>query len=230
MRSNHKYFFKELFNGILTLNKFLIRRSHSVATLLLTIVFLSVVLLVLTPWLKTGILLTSGSLLGYLYFAGVDSWVPVILLILGIILIVLEIFIPDFGILGILGIGTLGLGLYFTTGDISKTITDISIALIVSVVLVIILVRSGYSFANWNRFVLNTQSSSKNKPDQSEEHTDVTVGMIGKAVTPLRPSGKVVFEGSPLSYDVLSSEGHIADGTPVVIQEVHGTKILVRKK
>lgn len=54
--------------------------------------------------------------------------------------------------------------------------------------------------------------------------------MVGETLTPLRPSGKVSFNDQTRSYDVLSSGGHIARGTRVVIQEIHGTKIVVREK
>ena len=199
---------------------------------MLTIVFLSIIFLILTPWLKTGILFALISLSAYLYFSGIDSWLPIIFLVTGIILITFEIFIPGFGLLGFLGIGSTVFGLYFTTGDIIKTVTDLGIALATSAVLIVILIRSGYSFSNWNQFVLNAKSVTTERTQTSVEsagQTEITVGMEGEATTPLRPSGKVVFDDNQLSYDVLSADGHIGKGTRIVIQEIHGTKIIVRK-
>jgi membrane-bound serine protease (ClpP class) len=45
----------------------------------------------------------------------------------------------------------------------------------------------------------------------------------------LRPSGKATFGGadSP-TYDVLSTEGLISINSPIVIEKIQGTKILVR--
>lgn len=199
---------------------------------MLTIVFLSIIFLILTPWLKTGILFALISLSAYLYFSGIDSWLPIIFLVTGIILITFEIFIPGFGLLGFLGISSTVFGLYFTTGDIIKTVTDLGIALATSAVLIVILIRSGYSFSNWNQFVLNAKSVTTERTQTSVEsagQTEITVGMEGEATTPLRPSGKVVFDDNQLSYDVLSADGHIGKGTRIVIQEIHGTKIIVRK-
>ena len=199
-------------------------------TLLLTIGFIGIIFLVLTPWNKTGTIVAIGSLVGYFYYAGVDSWTPIILFIVGLILIVLEVFVPGFGLLGILGIVSVALGLYFTTDDFGLMIRDLSIALIVSTILVVILVRSGYSISNLNKIVLNTHSQQTMNIEETEKKPLLTIGMIGEAVTPLRPSGKVSFNEHASSYDVLSAEGHIASGEKVVIQEVLGTKIVVRKK
>ena len=196
---------------------------------MLTIVFLSLVLLILTPWLKTSTLFAIIGLFGYFYYSGIDSWPPIILLVAGIILISLEVFIPRFGLLGIVGMISTVSGLYYTTGDISKTITDLSIALITSIVLLTILIRNGYSFKNWNRFVLNTRSKNISHSQNIEQRTNIFVGMVGETTTPLRPSGKVLFEKEDLAYDVLSADGHICQGVTVIVQEVHGTKIIVKK-
>ncbi len=198
-------------------------------TLSLTLIFISIVILILTPLLKTGIILAGGSLLGYFYFAAVNSWIPITLIVVGLLLIVLEIFVPDFGLLGILGFGSTVLGLYYTTGEIGKTITDISIALAVSTIFVILLFRKGYTFANWDRFVLNTKITNNETIEQLKEKEQLSIGMIGEAITPLRPSGKAVFGNDLITYDVLSDDGHIARDTKIIIQEIIGNKIVVRK-
>ena len=199
-------------------------------TLLLTAGFIGIIFLILTPWVKTGTIVSVGSLVGYFYFAGVDSWVPIALFILGLVLIVLEVFIPDFGLIGMLGVSSVALGIYFTVGDFSLMVRDLSVALIASVILLFILIRNGYSLSNFNKIVLNASSKETDDRDESEEQDQVHVGMIGIASTPLRPSGKALFDGHTISYDVLSSEGHISVDTEIVIQEINGTKIVVRRQ
>jgi len=199
-------------------------------TLLLTIVFLGIIFAVLTPWTKTGAVASLGSLVGYFYFSGISSWTPIILFIVGLTLIVMEVFIPDFGLLGLLGIASMGLGLYFTTGSFGMAIRDLSIAVIVSGMLIFVLIRDGYSLSNLNKYVLFTSSSKPPEVEAREEKTEVTVGMDGEAVTPLRPSGKASFDEEAQTYDVLSGDGHISPGSPIVIHEIRGTKIVVRKK
>ena len=199
-------------------------------TLLLTIGFIGVIVFVLTPWTKTGFFTAIASLGGYFYLAGLYSWTPVILFVIGLVLIVMEVFIPDFGLLGILGLVSVALGLYYTTGDFGLMVRDLSLALVVSALLIIILVRKGYSFSNLNRLVLQTSSRENKGQTEAEEKIPLKVGALGEAVTPLRPSGKASFGGHSQSMDVLSSEGHIASGTKIVISEIYGTKIVVRKE
>jgi len=199
-------------------------------TLLLTLGFLGLVFVILTPWTKTGAVVSLGSIIAYFYFSGISSWTPIILFVVGLILIVSEVFIPDFGLLGLLGIGSIALGLYFTTGDFGMAIRDLSIAIIVSAMLIFVLIRDGYSISNLNKYVLFTSSAKPPEVEDSEEEAEINVGMEGTAATPLRPSGKASFDTDNQPYDVLSAEGHISKGTPIVIKEIHGTKIVVRKK
>lgn len=198
-------------------------------TLLLTIGFIGVVILLLTPWVKAGATVSILSIFGYFYIAGVDSWTPIALLILGLLLIIGEVFVPDFGLIGILGVFSVAGGLYLTTGDFGLMIRDLSIALLTSAALIFILIRSGYSLSNLSKLVLHTTSKEPIEIEESEEKPHLVVGLTGESVTPLRPSGKAEFDGFVQPYDVLSGQGHINKGTKVIIQEIHGTKIVVRK-
>lgn len=198
-------------------------------TLLLTLVFISIVILLLTPLLKTGLILAITSLSAFFYIVAINSWASILLLIVGLLLIVLEVFVPDFGLLGLLGFTSVVLGLYYTSGDLGKTVTDLVIALAVSSIFIIYLFKKGYTFTNWERFVLNTQIQSVEQIDKMNADIKLSAGMIGEATTALRPSGKAMFENLPTSFDVLSNDGHISPGTKIIIQEIIGNKIVVRK-
>lgn len=199
-------------------------------TLFLALVFISTVVILLTPNLKSGMILAIVSLAGYYYFADIDSWPAIALLVVGLSLIVLEIFVPDFGLLGLLGFISIVLGLYYTTGDIGKTMADLAIALIVTSIFTIFLFKKGFSFTNWDRFVLDAQIINEEKVESIQEDRNLKVGMIGQTITALRPSGKALFENEKKALDVLSDDGHIANQTEIIIQEIIGNKILVRKK
>lgn len=205
------------------------KEVNYVETLFLSLIFISVVIALLTPYFKSGITMAVASLAAYYYFANIDSWAAIILLVVGLILIVLEIFVPDFGLLGLLGFAAIVLGLYYTTGDIGKTLTDLIIALSLSSLLVIFLFKKGYSFTNWDRFVLTTQIKSEENVEVIQEDQSLTAGMVGQSVTTLRPSGKARFENQQKTYDVLSDDGHIAREKGIIIQEIIGNKIVVRK-
>lgn len=197
-------------------------------TLLLTISFIGVVFLLLTPWTKLSLTLSITSIIGYFYVTGVDSWTPIVLITLGFILMVAEVFIPDFGVIGMLGVLSVAGGLYITTGDFGIMIRDLSVAFITSAILLILLLRNGYSLSHLNRLILNTASKEPAEIEEREEKPRLVVGMIGESRTPLRPSGKVKFEQFPQPFDVLSGDGHIQAGAKVIIQEIHGNKVVVR--
>lgn len=197
--------------------------------LILTFIFMGMVIAIMTSYTKGGILLSALST--FLFFQVVDftNWIPVILFIVGLLLIVAEVFIPEFGLVGILGIGSIIGGLYMTIGDLSQTIADLSIAIVFTACLVTFLLKKGYSVTNINRLVLANTDVQAKKANQPEEQK-IAVGIEGVAETTLRPSGKAVFKSDDQTYyDVLSTQGHISKGTPIVIEKISGTKISVRR-
>lgn len=199
--------------------------------IILTFVFLGLALFVLTPRKTIGATISVLSFTGYFYLVGVNSWIPVALFTVGLLLIVLEVFIPDFGLVGISGILSIVLGLYWTLGDLTQTIQDLSIAIVITAAMIVYLIRRGYSLTNVNKLVLqSTDPGSKaNDSVKSPDHP-IKPGLRGIAQTPLRPSGKVTFGDNSPYFDVISSEGHISRGTPIEVEKVSATKIVVRRQ
>ena len=197
--------------------------------LLLGLGFIGVAVAILTPFVKSATGLTLISLALYFNIVGLETWLPVILFTAGLLLIIMEVFIPDFGLLGITGIALLLLGLYMTIGDLSQTVRDLSLSVVITTGVVLYLVRNGYSLTNVNKLILNTDLQKK-ETQSSVDRLVVETGMEGIASTPLRPSGKVTFREDDLLYDVLSIDGHISKGTTVIVDKVKGTKITVKKK
>ncbi|EXJ23521.1 putative membrane-bound ClpP-class protease [Alkalibacterium sp. AK22] len=199
--------------------------------ILLGLGFIGIALAVLTPLAKSGTGLTLVSLAVYFWFIGIETWLPVILFTAGLLLIVFEIFVPEFGLSGIVGMVLLVSGLYLTIGDITQTVRDLSLSVVITSGVVFYLVKNGYSLTNVNKLILQTNLQGlTSKSESKESRTAVSAGLEGLALTPLRPSGKASFDNEGHVYDVLSIDGHIAQDTPVIIDKVTGTKITVRKK
>jgi membrane-bound serine protease (ClpP class) len=80
----------------------------------------------------------------------------------------------------------------------------------------------------FSRLTLQTvQAADEGYTVQKEEDTRRLLGRKGKAITTLRPSGKVEVEGDIL---VVETDGEfIEKDTPVEIIEVSGNRIIVRK-
>ena len=194
----------------------------------LTFIFMGLAIAVMTSHTKAGVLLSGLATVFYFYLVDFNSWIPIVLFILGLLLVVTEVLIPDFGLIGFLGIASVIGGLYLTLGDLGQTIQDMSIAIVITAGLVLYLAKQGYSLANFSRFVLT--SSEENQQSKKKINHKLEEGNEGISETTLRPSGKAIFnEEDGLIYDVLSAEGHISKGTPIVIEKISGTKILVRK-
>lgn len=199
--------------------------------LLLGLGFIGVALAVLTPFAKSGTALTLISLGVYFRLIGIETWLPIILFTAGLLLIVFEIFVPEFGLAGIVGILLLISGLYLTIGDLGQTVRDLSFSVVITSGVVFYLIKNGYSLANVNKLILQTNLQDvSSKSDSENNKQPVIVGLEGEALTALRPSGKVVFIDNPQAYDVLSVDGYISKDTSVIVVNVKGTKITVRKK
>lgn len=199
--------------------------------ILLGLGFIGVTLAILTPFIKSGMGLTLVSLAVYFWFIGIETWLPVILFTAGLLLIVFEIFVPEFGLAGIVGIILLISGLYLTIGDIGQTVRDLSLSVVITSGVVFYLIKNGYSLTNVNKLILQTNVAERSADNESDaDKQAITEGLEGEAQTPLRPSGKVTFQDDPHSFDVLSVDGHISKGTKVIVEKIKGTKITVRKK
>jgi len=74
----------------------------------------------------------------------------------------------------------------------------------------------------WRKLQLNTQIDSKmNEVDESK----LKVGTEGVSVSRLAPTGTAVFGDT--EAEVVSLQGFIDENTPVVIQKIEGSKVVV---
>ena len=150
----------------------------------------------------------------------------ILMMIVGFVLVVVEMYIPGFGAPGILGSLLLILGVVFT----AETITEgVILALIIIVLLCICLTICLHS-ASKGRFaksklVLNEVSAPQD--GQTENELSYFVGKCGVTRTVLRPTGMAEFDGVKLN--VVSDGEFIAGGKKVRVERVDGNRILVRE-
>ncbi|MFL2106547.1 NfeD family protein [Desemzia sp. FAM 23991] len=193
---------------------------------LLSIGFLGLVIAAITPRSTLGGAISLLSFAAYFFMNENDEWYTIIIFILGISLLTFEVFIPDFGIAGIIGILLIIFGLYQTLGDLGQAIRDLSIAVLLSVGLVIVLAKKGYSFDNFSKLVLNNDLTSERGFLSSIDYSSL-LGQTGKTLTALRPTGKALFE--EITLDVLSQNERIEENVLVEVIKVEGSKIIVRR-
>jgi len=150
----------------------------------------------------------------------------IIVLLVGIVLIGIEFFMPGFGLPGISGIICVAAGIYLTGSNSAERLTVGVIAIVVIAVLLVISIIVFKSKKVKSPIKLETDLPGKNLfIDESD--MNYLVGKKGVALTDLRPSGKGEFEGVKL--DVLSSGEFIEKDKKLIIIEIKNNKIFVRK-
>ena len=147
-----------------------------------------------------------------------------ILLVLGLLLLVAEMFMPGFGIAGGTGIVLIAIGIILT----ARTPLEAFIMFLVLVLLVtgviLLLLRSAKKGQIARKLILH-QSATKEKGFVAAKDHSQLVGQTGVSVTPLRPAGIGLFGESRL--DVVTEGGFVDKGVPIQIIQVHGNRIVV---
>lgn len=147
----------------------------------------------------------------------------VFVLIVGIILIGIEFYMPGFGIPGVSGTIFTVAGIFLTGRNISERIVVGLVAIIVIAVMLILSIMVFNSKTIKSPIKLDTDLQGKNLFIE-EKDMEYLVGKKGTALTDLRPSGKGEFDGVKL--DIITS-GYIAKGAELIITEIKNNKIFV---
>lgn len=150
------------------------------------------------------------------------------LLCAGLLLVLLEVFVPSGGMIALLSavVGIAGivcLFMYEATWGIAGTLA--------AMVLVPIIVAFGFKVMPTTYFgkKMLFGESGKHEPVLPEAPTtefDALVGMEGEAVTDLRPVGTIKVDGQKL--DALSEVSYVRAGTRIKVTAVEGVTIKVR--
>lgn len=160
------------------------------------------------------------------FLSNVSTW-SIIIFVIGIILIVFEMFNPGFGVAG-------GIGIFLLVVDIlitAKTfVQGLIMAAVLASLLVVLLSLSIYlaSKGYLPRKLILSDSTSSETGFSAAEDMQYLLGKTGTAITTLRPSGNVDFDGVRL--DVVSLGEFISPGAEVEVVEVEGNRIVVREK
>ena len=200
---------------------------------------------------------TLAALLGVPLLTGYAQWWEIVAILLGIVLLAVELFIiPGFGVVGLAGIVLILGGLLFTfvapepgrspfsLPSLPLTWTALRNGLLVlvaalsaSLMLAIWLRRYLPRLPYFNSLILNTsvgttESARAGSLTNIEPNDEVpAVGAGGEAVSDLRPGGTARFldpAGQSHVISVVSDTGFVVRGTPVVVREVNGNRIVVR--
>jgi membrane-bound serine protease (ClpP class) len=200
-----------------------------VSSLLLSLGFLG---LIIEFWtLGWGIAGSIGIISLSLFFgghviAGLAGLETIILFAIGILLLLAEIFlIPGFGLAGIGGIAAILTSIFLTFGNIVQATYSILIALGVSIIGLLLLIKYIPSTRTWRKFVLSTEQKKELGYTVGTKDLKRLNGKEGIAITPLRPSGIVEINGKKLN--ALTMGEYVDSNTKIKIISVEGNKIVV---
>lgn len=176
-----------------------------------------------------------------LYLEGLAANWEIALFIVGLILLVLEIFvIPGFGVAGVLGIVFIvcGLALSLVMNDwfdftvtaseqLTKSVILVLASMTGAIVLCVILGQSILNSPVFRKLVLEDGQRS-DKGYITGKQTLNLKDKEGICTTDLRPSGKVEIDGE--IYDAVALDGYIIRGKTVYVVKQESYNIFVRRK
>jgi membrane-bound serine protease (ClpP class) len=209
-----------------------------VAPFLLTLGFLGLITEIKTA--SFGLAGAAGLLSLSLFFGshlivGLAGLGDLIIFGVGLVLVGVEVFlIPGFGFFGIIGALGIIAGLYMslmgslpTSADFTRAGLVLSTSVLLVAVTAWVMIRSlpGSSrLAKSGIFLL--QRTDRSVGFESARRRSDLVGVTGKAITDLRPSGTGLFGDERI--DVVSESEWITEGTPIRVVSAEGYRHVVR--
>ncbi len=157
------------------------------------------------------------------------SWIMILVLaLIGIGLIILEAFMPGFGVPGVSGIVLELVALFLTYSNYGLTIALLALLLVLSVIAVILsftLRSAAKGRLSKSGVILNGRETSAEGYTANED-LSVFIGREGKTLSALRPAGIAEFDGVRLN--VVSEGSFINQDVDVRIIRTDGSAVVVR--
>ncbi len=206
--------------------------NPTISTLLFTIAFWCMVIECCIPGFGVfGILsiIFFALFFGGHLFAYLAGFEVMILFVIGLVLLLLEIFvIPGFGITGISGIILLSISIILLYGGFEKAMYAIGYLMLYSSIAVTILYKLAPKIGLFDRFILKKEMTTEEGYVAVAQDTySELLGLQGVTLSICRPSGKAKIGTE--RYDVVSEGDFIEKGEQIIVKKVEGNKIVIKK-
>lgn len=200
-----------------------------VIPILLSIGSLGLVLELYSPGFGIPGFMGLSSLMLFFYghlVAGLAGYETIILFVVGIGLLILELFLPG-GIAGIIGTVAILGSLFLAADNVVHMGISLLIAIGISILASILMVKVfGKKMRIFKKLILTDSTSTESGYVSNLNRTDL-LGLEGYTVTALRPSGTVLIKDERI--DVVSEGAFIQKDVLVRIVKVEGSRIVVRE-
>ncbi len=190
-------------------------------------------------------------IIGSKYISGLANWIEVFLFLIGIVLLLIEIFaIPGFGITGFTGIFFIFIGLFgmliknapdefpwpsttYEWTDFNRGVIGLSLGLGAFVICALLLSKYLPKIPFLGKLILMPDTSLSesvmpvNMTKSIEgENSNLSTGDIGEVISTLRPAGKARFGDAIV--DVVAEGDFVNIGTKVEIVSINGNRVVVK--
>lgn len=203
--------------------------SSMVQSLLLVVIFLSILVEIKTGGTGIGALLgliAAAVFWGSSYVKGLVSLYQIAIFIVGVIFIIIEILTPTVGLLAGIGVVAIFYSLILAMGGDINAIYMMVISLVIAIIIFAIIIKRLPSSKLWKKIILTNTSSTEQGYVSSVDYSQY-LNKEGIVLTELRPSGSVEIDGVPV--DVVSEGKFISKGEKVRVVKIEGMRIIVRK-
>ncbi|MFP4021091.1 MAG: NfeD family protein [Halanaerobium sp.] len=201
--------------------------SPYISSLILIIAFSALIFEALTPGFALGGTVGIISLLIFFashIFTGAIGTGIVVLFIVGVILILAEVFvIPGFGIAGISGITAVLVSLFFIFPNTTIAVSVLLAVILFTLVIAIIMFKKFGSSRFWKRISLVNNSMNYYTSSSKKDYLD----QEAKTLSKLRPAGIIEIEGKRI--DAVSEGAFIEKDKKVKVISVSGSRVVVKE-
>ena len=219
--------------------------SMAVASVLLTAGMVALYVAVKTPGFGVPEIVALSCFAVFFlskYLVDLAAYWEILLFLVGIALLYVEIFVtPGFGVVGVSGIACIFVSLIlalqkfvlpspslpWTVDEFAANLLSVFGSILISIALMLLLLRYLPRSSIFSPLILKTAEAVEAGYVVGSAGQRDLVGRPGLAVTTLRPSGRAVIDGKTLL--VVADGEFIESGSEVVVAEVRGNRVVVRK-
>lgn len=200
-----------------------------VVPILLTLAGIGIVMELFSPGFGIPGVIGISSLVLFFYghlVAGITGYESLAMFIIGVILVLIEFFLPG-GIIGLLGFTAIVGSLFLASDDPVHMTISLLIAVTVSILVFILLVKVfGKQMKFFRKMILTDATKTEQGYVSNPNRVDL-LGVEGKAMTDLRPSGTALIKDERV--DVVTEGSFISKGSSIMIVKVEGSRVVVRE-
>lgn len=150
---------------------------------------------------------------------------PIVLQLAGVIVIIAEIFLPSGGVLSAIAACLFGYSLYVVFSDVSTTAGIVFITF--DAIMIPVLVIVGLKLIARSPVTLRKKLSKEEGVTSQSQELEKYEGRVGTSVTDLRPAGIALIDNKRV--DVVTRGDYLEKETEIIVVEVTGNQIIVRK-